>query len=102
MLPEYLQEVHNSFADEDGVTLILNATSGAGEVGLQFVSVCIFIIYRVSMSAESTVSSTTEFQPRSQSRPNVMVEAGVAPTRRPFASIWSSRGSLTWILARFP
>ncbi|KAJ7254796.1 hypothetical protein C8J57DRAFT_1236524 [Mycena rebaudengoi] len=29
---------HNSFADEDGVTLILNATSGAGEVGLQFVS----------------------------------------------------------------
>jgi hypothetical protein len=41
MSPEYLEEVYNSFSDEDGNTLILNATSGAREVGILsfFVSV---------------------------------------------------------------
>lgn len=32
MSPEYLEETFNSFADPDGCTLILNATSGAGTV----------------------------------------------------------------------
>ncbi|KAJ7659390.1 hypothetical protein B0H14DRAFT_2182845, partial [Mycena olivaceomarginata] len=44
MSPDYLQETYDSFADPDGLTLILHATSGAGE-GLDIPDIDGVIIY---------------------------------------------------------
>ncbi|KAF8208264.1 P-loop containing nucleoside triphosphate hydrolase protein, partial [Mycena galopus ATCC 62051] len=44
MSPDHLQETYDSFADPDGLTLILHATSGAGE-GLDIPDIDGVIIY---------------------------------------------------------
>jgi hypothetical protein len=86
MSPEYLEKVYNSFADPDGLVLLLHATSGAGEVGANFLPMKKLHLevnlgeYRVWMFRRSTASLIMDCLRRYRCDSNGRVApAGVLP-----------------------